>query len=98
MGNGTNGSGVVGWRVWIVGIVGVLVAIGVGGAIRNAIAQGQLETQVEANQREFEKEIGHVIVDLNVIKRENKEAHKTIVMQMKEDKKEILDAIEALEK
>ena len=87
----TNGNG---WRIWVVGIVGSLVVVAVIGGVRNAIGQGQLETQVRADRQAAEREMGHISEDLEELKDDNASAHKEMYDRMETNKREILDAIE----
>jgi fatty acid-binding protein DegV len=92
MANGTGN----GWRIWATGILGSLIVVAVIGGVRNAIGQGQLETQVRANQQAAEREMGHITEDLKEIKDENSAEHKAMRNRMESNKREILEAIDRI--
>ena len=89
-----NGTG---WRVWIVGIVGVLITAGVVAAVRDSSAQKALAVQVETNSAEIAR--SRKAVEQIPVMAEKVESIEEDIEDMRDqmtlDHKEVMEAIRA---
>lgn len=88
-----NGTG---WRIWIVGIVGVLVTAGIVAAVRDSGAQRAMKVQVDANKAEIEYGRGALEqIPVMAVKIENIEERLDVIQDdMETNQTAILEAIE----